>query len=113
MAASTPPRPSNRSEFEIAIICALPIESDAVESLFDHFWDENSDHYGKAPGDENAYTTGVIGNHNVVLAYMPDIGKGHAAKVAANFRISFRAIKVALLVGICGGVPSGDTGQLF
>lgn len=113
MAASTPPRPINRSEFEVAIICALPIESDAVESLFDHFWDENSDHYGKAPGDENAYTTGVIGKHNVVLAYMPDIGKGHAAKVAANLRISFRAIKLALLVGICGGVPSGDTGQLF
>ncbi|KAL4903036.1 hypothetical protein BDW74DRAFT_169268 [Aspergillus multicolor] len=93
--------------------CALPIENDAVESLFDHFWDEDGHGYGKARDDANAYTTGVIGNHNVVLAHMPGMGKGNAAIVATSFRFSFRNIKLALLVGICGGVPIGDTGQLF
>ena len=97
-------RPRSRDEFEIAIICALRIESDAVEALFDEFWEED-DTYGKAPGDSNAYTTGRIGAHDVVLAFMPGMGKGAAAGVAASFRSSFPHIKLGLVVGICGGVP--------
>jgi nucleoside phosphorylase len=99
--------PAHRSDFEIAVICALRSEADAVEALFDSFWDEDGDRYGKAPGDTNAYTTGVIGRHNVVLAFMPDIGKGRAASVASSFRSSFERIRLALLVGVCGGVPCG------
>jgi nucleoside phosphorylase len=83
------------------------LEADAVEALFDKFWDDHEDRYGKAPGDTNAYTTGVISRHNVVLAFMPGIGKGNAAAVAASFRSSFRGIRLALVVGICGGVPCG------
>lgn len=98
-------RPRSRDEFEIAVICALRIESDAVEALFDEFWEEDST-YGKAPGDPNAYTTGRIGAHDVVLAFMPGMGKGSAAGVAASFRSSFPNVKLGLVVGICGGVPS-------
>jgi nucleoside phosphorylase len=97
-------RPRSREEFEIAVICALRIESDAVEALFDEFWEED-DTYGKAPGDPNAYTTGRIGGHDVVLAFTPGMGKGSAAGVAASFRSSFPHIKLGLVVGICGGVP--------
>jgi hypothetical protein len=79
-----PSPPSQRKDFEIAIICALRSEADAVEALFDRFWDDDGKRYGKAPGDPNAYTTGVIGSHNVVLAYMPGIGKGSAASVASS-----------------------------
>ena len=104
---ASPVQPKNRSDFEIAIICALRLEADAVEALFDKFWDDDGDIYGKAPGDTNAYTTGVIGRHNVVLAIMPGIGKRNAAAVAANFRSSFGGIRLALVVGICGGVPCG------
>lgn len=32
-------RPRSRNEFEIAIICALPLEYDAVEALFDDIYD--------------------------------------------------------------------------
>lgn len=99
-------QPLNRNEFHIAIICALPIESDAVEALFDEFWEED-DTYGKAAGDPNSYTTGRIGRHNIVLAYMPGMGKGHSASVAASVRSSFGNIKLGLVVGICGGVPRG------
>jgi len=99
--------PSQRKSFEIAIICALRSEADAVEALFDIFWDDEGKSYGKAPGDPNAYTTGVIGTHNIVLAYMPGMGKGNAAGVAASFRSSFEGIRLALVVGICGGVPHG------
>ena len=96
-------RPRDRREFEIAIICALPIESDAVEALFDEFWEDHT--YGKAAGDTNTYTLGRIGHHDVVLAFMPGMGKGHSASVAAAFRSSFEGIKLGLVVGICGGVP--------
>ncbi|KAJ4052196.1 hypothetical protein NW756_001630 [Fusarium oxysporum] len=76
-----PPRPKDRRGFEIAIICALPLEADAVEALFDHHWDDEDPPFDKERGDPNAYSTGVIGRHNVVLAYMPG------------------------MVGVCGVVP--------
>ncbi|KAI9652637.1 MAG: hypothetical protein M1829_001488 [Trizodia sp. TS-e1964] len=38
---------------------------------------------------------------------MPGMGKGNAARVASSFRSSFEGIKLALVVGICGGVPHG------
>lgn len=99
-------RPPGRHGFEIAIICALPLEANAVIALFDHHW-ENEEEYGKARGDPNAYTTAVINNHNVVVAHMPNMGKVNAASVAVGLALSFPNIKLALVVGICGGVPSG------
>jgi nucleoside phosphorylase len=103
-----PSPPTQREDFEIAIICALQSEADAVEALFDKFWDDDGKTYGKAPGDPNAYTTGVIGSHNVVLAYLPGMGKSSAASLASSLRSSFERIKLALVVGICGGVPNGN-----
>ncbi|KAL2207286.1 hypothetical protein CC79DRAFT_1396815 [Sarocladium strictum] len=100
-----PSRPSERSEFEIAIICALVIEADAVEALFDEDWDSDGYSYGKAPNDPNAYSTGSIGCYNVVLAHLPGMGTAHASATAASFRMSFPNIKLALVVGICGVAP--------
>ncbi|KAH7463994.1 hypothetical protein FOMA001_g17758 [Fusarium oxysporum f. sp. matthiolae] len=100
-----PPRPNDRRGFEIAIICALPLEADAVEALFDHHWDDDDPPFDKGPGDPNAYSTGVIGRHNVVLSYMPGTGIANAAAVASNCVKSFPGIKLALVVGVCGAVP--------
>ncbi|KAF4447039.1 hypothetical protein FALBO_16995, partial [Fusarium albosuccineum] len=105
--ASQPIRPNSRHDFEIAIICALPLEADAVGALFDHSWDNDGSPFDKAPSDPNAYSTGVLGRHNVVLAYMPRMGKANAAAVASNCRTSFPNIKLALVVGVCGVVPFG------
>ncbi|KAK6497226.1 hypothetical protein TWF506_004700 [Arthrobotrys conoides] len=101
-------RPSSRKEFEIAIICALKTEYEAVELLMDHFWDddEGEEPYRRLPGDENTYTNGRIGEHNVVLTLLPGIGKVDAAKASANLRASYQGLRLTLLVGICGGVPS-------
>ncbi|KAI7766953.1 hypothetical protein LZL87_013565 [Fusarium oxysporum] len=104
-----PSRPSDRRGFEIAIICALTLEADAVEALFDHHWEDDGLPFDKEPGDPNAYSIGVIGRFNVVLAYMPGMGKANAATVAANCGKSFPSIKLALVVGICGIVPFGPT----
>ncbi|KAF1730668.1 Regulatory protein AfsR [Beauveria bassiana] len=105
------PRRTARDDFEIAVICALALEADAVDALFDHCWDEDDAPLDKAPGDSNAYTTGAIGRHNVVLAHMPGMGKVSAAAVANNCRMSFPNIKLALVVGIAGVVPFGPDNE--
>jgi nucleoside phosphorylase len=111
MNPTQPRRPATRADFEIAVICALTIEADAVDTLFDQHWDDDGFPYDKAAGDPNAYSTGAIGRHNVVLAHVPGIGEASAAAGAANCRASFPNIKLALIVGVCGAVPfrSGDS----
>jgi nucleoside phosphorylase len=105
------PRPTSRSDFAIAIICALPLEADAVEAVFDETYDRLSKIYGKQPGDGNSYINGRIGEHNIVLCYMPGTGKGSAASVASSLRVSYTRIQLALVVGICGGVPHPSSDQ--
>jgi nucleoside phosphorylase len=104
------PRPKSRDEFEIAIICALGVERDAVEALFDEDYETDGFSYGKAAGDRNAYMIGKLGNQHVVLAYMPGMGSNSAAAVAANIPSSFRGIKIGLIVGVCGGAPTTRDG---
>ncbi|KAL7920802.1 hypothetical protein ACQKWADRAFT_297339 [Trichoderma austrokoningii] len=106
-------RPSRREDFEIAIICALPLEFDAISLLFDEFWDEHGDTFGRVPGDSNHYTTGRISKHNVVLALLPHMGKAHAASAAANMRSSYGGLRLVILAGVCGGVPQNDENEMF
>ncbi|KAF4446198.1 hypothetical protein F53441_10174 [Fusarium austroafricanum] len=113
MPPKKPRRPKNRDGFEIAIVCALTLEADAVIASFDHHWDEdNGPPFGKARGDPNSYSTGVIGCHNVVLAHLPGMGKVAAGNIAAFCRMSFPNINLALVVGICGGAPSYEKGDI-
>ncbi|RYP62610.1 hypothetical protein DL771_009653 [Monosporascus sp. 5C6A] len=98
-------QPSRREDFEIAIVCALRLEYDAVSYIFDEYWDDDGDKYGRAEGDFNSYTTGRIGKYNVVLALLSHMGKANAASAAASIRSSYGGLQLALLVGICGGVP--------
>ncbi|KAK2684397.1 hypothetical protein QWA68_016789, partial [Fusarium oxysporum] len=109
--SSRPPRPKDRRGFELAIICALPLEADAIEALFDYYWDSNGPPFGKAAHDTNSYLTGVIGCHNVVLVRMPGIGKAHAAAAASSCRASFPNVKIALVVGVCGVAPFKRNGE--
>jgi nucleoside phosphorylase len=106
-----PRRPATRRNFEIAIICALTLEADAADALFDYHWDDDGPPYDKAPGDPNTYSTGTVGRHNVVLAHMPGMGKANAVAVAANCRASFPNIKLAVVVGVCGSVPLSPDGD--
>ena len=105
-------RPSSRDGFEIAILCAVNAEVSAVESLFDEDW-ESDRSYGRAPGDANSYKIGSIANHNVVLAYLPETGINSAAKTAIWLKTSFTNINLALLVGVCSGVPSSKDDDIF
>lgn len=115
-----PEPPSSREEFQIAIVCALPLEFDAVVASLDHVWPEDvCAALGKAPGDANTYTLGRIKQHNVVLALLrqrggkPTMGKASAAIVASDLRHSWFSLSLALLVGICGGVPQAGNREIL
>jgi nucleoside phosphorylase len=94
----------DRRGFKIALICALLLEAECVQEVFDKFWEDEGKKYGRAAGDSNTYTAGVISEYNVILAYIPGIGTNSAAAVAGAIRVSFPNIKLALVVGICGGM---------
>ncbi|KAF5673680.1 hypothetical protein FCIRC_7942 [Fusarium circinatum] len=102
-----PARPISRDEFQVALICALPLEANSVLSLFYHHWDEDDGipRIGKARGDPNSYSLGIMSGHNVVLAHPPGIGIIAASTIAAFCKLSFTRIELALVIGICGGAP--------
>jgi nucleoside phosphorylase len=63
------------------------------------------------PGrDDNSYTFGRIGTHNVVIACLPlgNIGKAPATRVAKDMWRSFPKLRCGLMVGIGGGVPTEE-----
>ncbi|TKW51382.1 hypothetical protein CTA1_7045 [Colletotrichum tanaceti] len=95
----------NRNSITVAVVCALTLEADAVRALFDEHWDDDVVADLVAPGDTNSYSTGKIGRHHVVLIHTAGMGRTYSATAAAYCKASFPGIGVALLVGICGGVP--------
>lgn len=97
--------PTSRDDFNMAIVCALPHEQDAVNLILEEDWDDLEETLGKAPGDENIYTLGRIGSFNVVVALLCNMGKAAAAGTAARLQSSFPRVKLTFLTGICGGVP--------
>jgi nucleoside phosphorylase len=92
-----------RESFNVGIICALDLEKAAVEATLD----EEYDGLEKMTGDDNVYTFGRIGKHNVVVACLPAgvMGKASAATVAKDMMRSF-PVKAGFMVGIGGGVWS-------
>ncbi|KAK2799725.1 hypothetical protein FQN50_008373 [Emmonsiellopsis sp. PD_5] len=100
-------RPTTRDGFEIAIVCAMPLEFNAVSLLFDEIWDDD---YGRIDRDPNVYTTGRIGKFNVVLVRLLNMGKVSAAGTSAYLSLSYPSLNLVLVTGVCGGVPhpNGD-----
>lgn len=99
-----PRRPDHLDEFQVAILCALTVEADAVQAVFDGTWDN----YDQPEGDTNAYSTGWIGPHAVVLVHLAGMGKKQAATAAVHLQRTCSGIQLGLVVGICGGVPSPE-----
>ncbi|KAH0161653.1 purine and uridine phosphorylase, partial [Aureobasidium melanogenum] len=91
-------------DYEIGIICALPIELAAVLGMLD----EEHPRLPQNPNDSNLYYLGRTGDHNIVITCLPAgrIGLVSAARVAMQMQISFACIQKGLMVGIGGGVPS-------
>ncbi|KAG9681488.1 pfs domain-containing protein, partial [Aureobasidium melanogenum] len=106
--ASTPPtrKEFSSEDYTIGIICALPTELAAATEMLD----DEYPRLPQKPGDNNYYEYGRIGGHNVVIGTLPSGSSGlvSAAGVALNMKSSFRNIRMGLMVGIGGGVPSNE-----
>ncbi|KAH7122203.1 hypothetical protein B0J13DRAFT_512355, partial [Dactylonectria estremocensis] len=96
---------SQPNDYTIGWICAIRTEYVAARAFLD---EEHKGPGAVSPNDNNAYTLGKIGEHNVVIAVLPDgqYGISSAASVARDMMHSFPNIRVGLMVGIGGGAPS-------
>lgn len=96
---------SSPKGYTVGWICATSTEYVAARAFLD------AEHEGPeyvSPSDNNTYTLGKIGNHNVVIAVLPDgeYGISSAATVVTDLVHGFPNIRIGLMVGIGGGVPS-------
>ncbi|KAK9443575.1 Pfs, NACHT and Ankyrin domain protein [Metarhizium brunneum] len=94
----------SRDDYTIGWVCALPLELAASMIMLDQVHNLLPTLYG----DTNSYALGSICHHNVVMACLPisQVGTNNAAIVATNMKRSFPSIRMCLVVGIGGGVPS-------
>ncbi|MCJ1230398.1 hypothetical protein MMC12_007072 [Toensbergia leucococca] len=94
-------------EYTVGWICALATELAAAKAMLD----ERHDSLPQPPHDNNNYTLGRIGAHNVVIAGLPAgvTGITSAAIVANQMSSTFASIRFGLMVGIGSGVPSAES----
>ena len=92
--------------YTVGWICALPVETAAAKLMLDKIHPP----LPRLPTDQNTYILGSIGEHNVVIASLPSgaYGTTSATTVAIQLLSSFHAVRIGLMVGIGGGVPSSN-----
>ncbi|KAF5027130.1 hypothetical protein F66182_756 [Fusarium sp. NRRL 66182] len=90
--------------YTVAWICALHIEMAAARAMLD----ETHDHLPQPINDSNSYILGRMQKHNVVIACLPagQYGTVNAASVLTNMKSTFPKIRIGLMVGVGGGVPT-------
>ena len=95
-----------REIYTVGWVCALPVELAAAQEMLD---DEHATPRIDAH-DTNLYTCGRIGEHNVVIACLPEgqTGTNSAAAIAVQMKSTFPSTRFGLMVGIGGGVPSEE-----
>jgi nucleoside phosphorylase len=96
---------SNPKDYTVGWICAISTEYVAAQAFLDE--KQEGPEY-VSPNDNNDYTLGKVGKHNVVIAVLPDgeYGISSAAGVARDMLHSFPNVRIGLMVGIGGGAPS-------
>jgi nucleoside phosphorylase len=97
--------PPTRDGFQLAVICALPEERDAVEKAMTRDYKGEGHVYGRAQGDDNHYTTGELGRKPIVLAAPSNMSTTNISHLVVNMRQSFPNLVYAFVVGIAGGAP--------
>lgn len=70
--------------------------------------DEIHEDLPRYANDSNTYTLGSVKEHNIVIACLPtaQYGTNNAANVLTHLIRTFPSIRLGLMVGIGGGVPS-------
>ncbi|KAF2628864.1 kinesin light chain, partial [Macroventuria anomochaeta] len=95
-----------REDYTVGWVCALPVELAAAQEMLD----EEHDTPRCDAHDTNLYTCGRVGEHNIVIACLPEgqTGTNSAAAVAVQMKSTFSSTRFGLMVGIGGGVPSEE-----
>ena len=90
---------SNPKDYTIGWICAIKTEYVAAQAFLD---EEHDGPEAVFPKDNNDYTLGKMGKHNVVIAVLPsgEYGIATAAVVARDMLSSFPNVRIGLMVGI-------------
>jgi nucleoside phosphorylase len=96
---------SDAKDYTVGWICAITTEYVAAQAFLD---DKHEGPEYTPPHDNNDYTLGKVGKHNVVIAVLPDgeYGISSAASVARDMMHTFPNVRIGLMVGIGGGAPS-------
>ncbi|THC91831.1 hypothetical protein EYZ11_008701 [Aspergillus tanneri] len=91
-------------DYTVAWICALPLEMAAAEAMLD----EKHSNLPTKPTDDNTYILGRMYDHNIVIACLRSgvYGTTSAATLATQMQSTFQSIRIFLMAGIGGGVPS-------
>jgi nucleoside phosphorylase len=99
-------RQLRREDYTVGWVCALPVELAAAQEMLDE--EHVTPRYDAY--DTNLYTCGRVGEHNVVIACLPEgqTGTNSAAAVAVQMKSTFSSTRFGLMVGIGGGVPSEE-----
>src|SRR5256885_730444 len=76
--------PLSHRDYTVACICPMGVELAPATALLDQT-------HPSLPTqrDQNSYTLGVIGGHNIVIAVLPEIGTNSAATVATQLLNDF------------------------
>ncbi|KAF2218480.1 hypothetical protein BDZ85DRAFT_253528 [Elsinoe ampelina] len=95
---------TDKQKYTVGWICALHNEYFAARAFLD---ERHPSLDATSHADNNDYTLGRIGKHNVVIAVCPDGGYGNtsAAHVARDLVHTFQNVRLGLMVGIGGGAP--------
>ncbi|POR37483.1 Uncharacterized protein TPAR_02314 [Tolypocladium paradoxum] len=96
---------ANPHDYTVGWICAITTEYVAAQAFLD---EEHEGPEFVSTNDNNDYTLGRIGRHNVVITVLPhgEYGISSAAGVARDMLHSFPNVRIGLMVGIGGGAPS-------
>ncbi|OAL47368.1 purine and uridine phosphorylase [Pyrenochaeta sp. DS3sAY3a] len=98
----------NTLDYHVAWICPLPdVELPSSRFMFDEV--HLTPDYDTRQ-DSNQYYCGKMAGHNVVMATLPlgYSGYHHAGRLSSALLSTFSNIRIALIVGIGGGVPSPE-----
>lgn len=93
------------NDYTVGWICAVEKERVAAQAFLDEEYGELDEQPAK---DDNSYLLGRVGKHRVVIAVLPhwEYGLVNAANVAKDLVRSFPNVRIGLMVGIGGGVPT-------
>jgi len=96
---------SDPGKYSVGWICAISTEHTAARQFLD---EQHGEPAHVSQHDNNSYTLGRVGQHNVVIAALPEAeyGIASAATVARDMLHSFPNIRIGLMVGVGGGAPS-------